>query len=167
MIKLYPSVSAPAQIYGTPKMHKSPLVIHSLNFVQLFHLQVLLIVILPVSFLIFFHLQFLMITFAKILFLLIINFYFYNVTSLFTNISLQGTIDIAINLIFNHNPDLNITKKELKKTFYGIIGVHSPPSKILAPPPKFRSPLYTKAPGPPLIYLIETLAISDAHINVF
>ena len=86
------------------------------------------------------------------------NFYFYNVTSLFTNISLQGTIDIAINLIFNHNPDLNITKKELKKTFYGIIGVHSPPSN--------RSPLYTKAPGPPLIYLIETLAISDAHINV-
>ena len=38
----------------------------------------------------------------------------YNVTSLFTNISLQETIDIAINLIFNHNPNLNITKKELK-----------------------------------------------------
>ena len=33
----------------------------------------------------------------------------YNVTSLFTNIPLQETIDIAINLIFNHNPDLNIT----------------------------------------------------------
>ena len=37
----------------------------------------------------------------------------YNVTSLFTNISLQETIDIAINLIFNHNPNLNITKEEL------------------------------------------------------
>ena len=41
----------------------------------------------------------------------------YDVTSLFTNIILQGTIDIAINLIFNHNPNLNITKKELKKLF--------------------------------------------------
>ena len=41
----------------------------------------------------------------------------YDVTSLFTNIPLQETIDIAINLIFNHNPNLNITKKELKKLF--------------------------------------------------
>ena len=41
----------------------------------------------------------------------------YYVTSLFTNIPLQETIDIAINLIFNHNPNLNITKKELKKLF--------------------------------------------------
>ena len=40
-----------------------------------------------------------------------------DVTSLFTNISLQETIDIAINLTFNHNPNLNITKKELKKLF--------------------------------------------------
>ena len=36
------------------------------------------------------------------------------VTSLFTNIPLQETIDIAINLIFNHNPNLNITKNNLK-----------------------------------------------------
>ena len=41
----------------------------------------------------------------------------YDVTSLFTDIPLQETIDIAINLIFNHNPNLNITKKELKKLF--------------------------------------------------
>ena len=33
----------------------------------------------------------------------------------YTNIPLQETIDIAINLIFNHNPNLNINKKELKK----------------------------------------------------
>ena len=39
----------------------------------------------------------------------------YDVTSLFTNIPLQETIDIAINLIFNHNPNLSITRKELKK----------------------------------------------------
>ena len=39
------------------------------------------------------------------------------VTSLFTNTPLQKTIDTAINLIFNHNPNLNITRKELKKLF--------------------------------------------------
>ena len=42
----------------------------------------------------------------------------YDVTSLFANIPLQETIDIAINLIFNHNPNLNITRKELKKLFF-------------------------------------------------
>ena len=42
----------------------------------------------------------------------------YDITSLFiTNIPLQETIDAAINLIFNHNPNLNIPKKELKKLF--------------------------------------------------
>ena len=41
----------------------------------------------------------------------------YDVTSLFTNIPLQETIDMAINLIFNHDRNLNITKKELKKLF--------------------------------------------------
>ena len=42
---------------------------------------------------------------------------------------------------------------------HGIIGVHSPP-KILG------SPLDTKAPGPPLIYLVGPLAILDPHINI-
>ena len=41
----------------------------------------------------------------------------YDVTSLFTDILLQQTIDKAINLIFSHNSNLNITKKELKKLF--------------------------------------------------
>ena len=41
----------------------------------------------------------------------------YDVTSLFTNILLQETIDIAINLIFSHNPNRNITKRELDKPF--------------------------------------------------
>ena len=41
----------------------------------------------------------------------------YNVTSLFANISLRETIDTAINLIFNHNPNLNVTKRELKELF--------------------------------------------------
>ena len=33
----------------------------------------------------------------------------YNVSSSFTNIPLQKIVDIAINLIFDHNPNLNIT----------------------------------------------------------
>ena len=41
----------------------------------------------------------------------------YNVTSLFTNSRLEETIGIGINLIFNDNPNLNITTKELKKLF--------------------------------------------------
>ena len=35
----------------------------------------------------------------------------YNVSSLLSNIPLQETIYIAMNPIFNHNPNLNITKK--------------------------------------------------------
>ena len=38
----------------------------------------------------------------------------YNVTSLFTNIPLQETTEIAINLICNHSSNLNVTKKSLK-----------------------------------------------------
>ena len=41
----------------------------------------------------------------------------YDVTSLSTNIPLQETTDTAINLIFNHNPNLSITRKELKNLF--------------------------------------------------
>ena len=42
----------------------------------------------------------------------------YDITSLFTNTPFQETIDIAINIIFNHNPNLNITEKELEKLFF-------------------------------------------------
>ena len=42
---------------------------------------------------------------------------FQDLTSPFTKIPLQETIDIAINLHFNHDSNLNITRKELKKTF--------------------------------------------------
>ena len=37
---------------------------------------------------------------------------------------------------------------------------------FIGPPPKFRSPLDTKASGFPLIYLVGPLAISDPHINI-
>ena len=39
----------------------------------------------------------------------------HNVSSLFTNILLQDTIDIAINFIFNHNPNPKSLKKNSKK----------------------------------------------------
>ena len=42
----------------------------------------------------------------------------YDVASLFTNISLKETLDIPINFIFNHNLNLKITRKELKKNFF-------------------------------------------------
>ena len=35
----------------------------------------------------------------------------YDVAGLFTNIPLQETIEISMNLFFNHNPNLNITRK--------------------------------------------------------
>ena len=63
--------SAPACIYGSPKMHNFPLVIYFLNFVQLLHLHVLLIVILPIPFAIFFHPSYLIISLAKTIFLLL------------------------------------------------------------------------------------------------
>ena len=106
-----------------------PLVINFLNLDQLLHLPVLLIIILPASSMILFHPQHLKITLTKTLFLFcsvseIKNanlsrkcLVSYDVTSLFANIPLQETIDIAINIIFNHNPNLNITKKKNLKTF--------------------------------------------------
>ena len=43
------------------------------------------------------------------------------------------------------------------------LGFIAPPP---SPPLKFRSPLDTKAPGPPLIYLVGPLTISDPHIHI-
>ena len=125
--KLHPSDSAPARIYGTPKMQK---------FCSSDSLPKLRPIVSPVgtfnynfSCFLFYILspQLLIITLAKILFSFVSQFKYgnlspiflvsYDVTSLFTNIPPQGTIDIAINLIFNHNPNLNITRKELKKVF--------------------------------------------------
>ena len=41
----------------------------------------------------------------------------YNVTSLFTSMTFQETIDIATILIFNHNSNIDITKKSVKNLF--------------------------------------------------
>ena len=49
----------------------------------------------------------------------------YGVCSLFTSIPLKEKIDIAVyNLVFEHNPGLNITKAELKKLFeFATLGI--------------------------------------------
>ena len=41
----------------------------------------------------------------------------FDVCSLFTNIPLNETIDIAVNLIFENKPNIKIEKQELKKLF--------------------------------------------------
>ena len=105
------------------KCTNSPLMIHFVNFVKLFHLQVLLITIFPVSFVIFFHPlvpndysckdTFSFVSQIKNANLSKRFLVSYDVTSLFTNNPLQETIVIAINLIFHDNANLNIIKKEL------------------------------------------------------
>ena len=120
--KLYPSGSASARIYGTPKMHKfsssdsfpkfRPIIssIGTFNF-----LCGLLSPLLPNDYS--FEDTFSFVSQIKNANLSKKFLLSYDVTSLFTNIPLQETIDIAINLIFDHNPNLNITRKELKKLF--------------------------------------------------
>ena len=122
---MYPSGSAPARIYCTPKMHKFPSsdrfpklcpIVSSvgiLNYDLARFLCHLLSPVVPddckdtfsfVSQIKNAHLS------GKFL-------VSYDITSLCTNTPLQETINIAINLIFNHNPNLNITIKEFKKLF--------------------------------------------------
>ena len=124
---MYPSGSAPACIYGTPKTHKFsssysfPKVRLIVSSIGTFNYNLarfpcdLLSPLVPNDY------------FCKYTFSFVSQFknpnlskkFFvsYDVSSLFTNIPLQETIYIAINLIFNHNPNLNITKKELQNVF--------------------------------------------------
>ena len=121
--KLYHSVSAPACIYGTHKMHKfsssysfrelGPIVssIGIFNYNLVPFLCDLLSTFVPNDYS------------CKDTFAFVFQIKNANlckkflvscdVTSLFTNIPLQEAIDIEINLIVNHNPNLNITRKEL------------------------------------------------------
>ena len=122
--KLYPSGSAPARIYGTPKMHKfsssdsfpklRPIVssIGTFNYNLARFLCDLLSPLVPNDYSCKDTFSFVsQIKNANISKKFLVS---YDVTILFTNIPLQQTIDIAINLIFNHNPNLNITKNNLK-----------------------------------------------------
>ena len=125
--KLYPSGSAPARIYGTPKMQKfspsdsfpklRPIVssIGTFNYNLTLFFCDLLSLLFPNDYSCKDTFSFVsQIKNANLSKKLLVS---YDVTSLFINIPPQETIDIAINLIFNHNPNWNITKKELKKLF--------------------------------------------------
>ena len=117
---MYPFGSAPARIYGTPKMHKfsssdkfpkiSPIVssVGTFNYDLARFLYDLLSPVAPDDY-------FCKDTFSFVSQIINANLsgkflVSYDVTSLFTNIPLQETIDIVVNLIFNHNPNLNILK---------------------------------------------------------
>ena len=124
---MYPSGSAPARIYGTPKMQKFSssdsfpklhLIvssIHTFKYNLACLLWVLLSFLVPNDFCCKYSFPFA--SQIKNANASRKSFVSYDVISIFTNIPLQETIDIAINLIFNHNPNLNINKKELKKLF--------------------------------------------------
>ena len=125
--KLYPPGSAPARIYDTPKMHKlessdsfpklRPIVssIGTFNYNLARFLYDLLSPLVPNDYSCKDTFSFLsQIKNANLSKEFLVS---YDVTSLFTNIPLQETIDIAINLIFNHNLNLKITRKEPKKFF--------------------------------------------------
>ena len=119
--KLHPSGSAPACIYGTRKMHKfsssnlfpklRPIVssIGTFNYNLARFLCYFLLPLVPNDYSCKDNFHFVsQIKNANLCETFLVS---YNVTSFFTNIPLQETIDIAINLIFNHNNNLNITRK--------------------------------------------------------
>ena len=124
---MYPSDSAPAHIHGTAKMHKffssdsfpkrCPIVstIGTSNYNLARFLSDLFSPLVPNDYSYKDTFSFVsQIKNANLSKKILVS---YNVSSLFTNIALQETINIAINLIFNHNPNLSITRKELKKLF--------------------------------------------------
>ena len=125
-LELMLSGSAPACIYGTPKMHKFSstnsfpklcLIVSSVvtfNYNLACFLWNLLSPLVPNDYSCKDTISFIsQIKNANLSKTFLVS---YDVISLFTNIPLQ-VIDIAINLIFNPNPNLNIIKKELKKRF--------------------------------------------------
>ena len=125
--KLYPSGSPLARIYCTPKLHKFsssdsfPKLRQIVSSIGTFNYNLARFLCDPLSPLVpndcsckdtfSFVSQIKNANFSKEFFVS------YDVTSLFPNAPLQETIDIAIKLIFNHNPNLNITTKELQKLF--------------------------------------------------
>ena len=110
--KLYLSGFAPARIYVTPARISIVLSIGTFNYNLARFLCDLLSLLFPNDYSC--KVTFSFVSQIKNANLLKQFLVFYDATSLFTNTALQETIDIAINLIFNHNSNLNITRKELK-----------------------------------------------------
>ena len=119
---MYPSGSAPARIYGTPKMHtflssdsfpKRRQFISSIGTFN-YNLALFLCDLCSPSVLNDYSCKDTFTFVSQINGNLSKKFLVScDVTSLFASIPLQETSDIVINLIFNHNPNLNITKKQL------------------------------------------------------
>ena len=123
--KVYPTGSKPARAYGLPKLHKAynripkfrPIVstINSFNSNLASFLSDLVNDVIPME-----HSSKDTFTFLSDLHKVNINDNFmisYDVTSLFTNIPLEETVDLAVKLILDKNSGLKITRKELKELF--------------------------------------------------
>ena len=124
--QLYPTGSKPASIYGLPKIHELNVQRNNLslrpivsstdisNYHQINKFLIdLLDPIIPTS-----HCTKDSFTFCEKIKKVSASHRFLisnDVCSLFTSIPLKETIGIAVNLLLEHNPGLNITKAELKK----------------------------------------------------
>ena len=125
--KVYPQGSSVARIYGLPKLHKlksandklkvRPIVscINSYNYGLSGYLAKLLNPLIPKDHCADDTFSFL----SDIKGIANVDSYMvsYDVCSLFTNIPLNETIDLAIDLIFEHNPEIKISKRDLKELF--------------------------------------------------
>ena len=124
---IYPSGSAPAKIYGTPKMHKltdsdsfpklQPIVssVGTYNYNLAKYLCYLLSPHLPEQYCT--KDTFTFVEELKRVSLIDKFLVSFDVTSLFTNISLSKTIKLAVDLIRTSQPDLNISEKDLTSLF--------------------------------------------------
>ena len=125
--KIYPSGSKPASIYSLSKIHKSNLQRNNLSLRPIessigtysYHLSKFLTdlvdFMIPTS-----HCTKDSFKFCEEIKKVSATNRFlisYHLCSLFTSIPLKKVIDIAVNLLFEHNLGLNITKAELKKLF--------------------------------------------------
>ena len=122
---IYPVGSQPSRLYGTPKLHKSfinvpplrPIVssINSFNYNLAKYLCNLLQPKIP-------SIHSTQDTFTFIKELEEVRDYnnflvSFDVSSLFTNIPLNETIELALDYILSNNPEVNISRKDLKKLF--------------------------------------------------
>ena len=123
--RVYPNGSKPARIYGLPKMHKPftrlpafrPIIssIGTFNYNLAKHLGSMLAEVVPCQYS----------SADTFSFLRDLNNFdlknkftvSYDVCSLFTNLPLEETIDLAVDLIFKKHKELKITKSELRELF--------------------------------------------------
>ena len=133
--EIYPVGSRPARLYGLPKLHKLPNInshdkdelckvlafrpinssIKAYNYSLAKYLSNMVTPIIPEQ-----HSAKDSFSFVKEIQQLNYEQYFlcsYDVVSLFTNIPLEETIDLAVNLIFESNNKLRIEKEELRELF--------------------------------------------------